>query len=175
MKELLEDLREYDGKAITILGEIEARHGKSAAYAADLVGLAAHETAQVSDGATWLLKAYLESGGTLGAAATRRLFDSLDRITPWQAQLHLCQVMDRLDLPAAQAAAVVAWLTPLLQHKRPFLRAWSMNALQHVAAQHPRFAGAAKAALEAAEKDGAASVRARARNVYPPRFLEHRF
>jgi len=173
MKQLLEDLRAYDGKAITILGEIEARYGSTDSYAADLVGLAAHDVATVSDGATWLLKAHLEGGGRLSAAATRRLFENLDKITAWQAQLHLCQMMEHVDVSVAQAAAVVAWLTPLQQHKRPFLRAWSMSALQHVAAQHPKFAEEAAAALALAEADNAASVRARARNARQYRLAKH--
>jgi len=169
MKVLLEELQAYDGKSTAILGETQARHGSGSSYAADLVDLAASaeapDSANVSDGATWLLKAHLESGGMLSAATTRRLFETLDQITAWQAQLHFCQMMAHLNIPAYQAAAVAAWLSPLLQHKRPFLRAWSMNALQHVAAQYPAFAANAAAALTAAEGDSAASVRARARKV----------
>ena len=163
MNELLEDLRAYDGKALTILGEIQARQGSRSTYVADIVALTASTEAHVSDGATWLLKAYLEGGGTLSAAATRRLFDSLEQVTAWQAQLHLCQMMEYLNVAATQASAVATWLKPLLQHKRPFLRAWSMSALQHLAARHPAFAADAEVALKAAAIDGAGSVRARAR------------
>ncbi|MEM8644715.1 MAG: hypothetical protein AAGF86_00085 [Pseudomonadota bacterium] len=165
MASLLEDLRGYDGKAITLLSEAAAKHGGTPAYLSELVALCSHDELPVSEGATWLLKANLENGVPLPPAQTETLLASLGKITHWPAQLHLCQMLHALTVPEKHAAAMAGWLSGLLTHKRPFLRAWSMSALQSLAAQHPAFEPEAKAALKAAKSDTAASVRARARNL----------
>ena len=168
MSTLLDDLSAYDGKAVTLLGEAEARHGTAAGYLGELAVLSASDLPQVSDGATWLLKAALEEGRVLSEAETRTLISGLARITHWPAQLHICQFLERVEVPADAAAPVADWLAGLLAHKRPFLRAWSMSALCALAAQHGAFKSQAEAALAAAETDQAASVRARARHAGRP-------
>lgn len=165
MSKLFDALCAYDGKAVTLLSEAQAKYGKDPSFLSEIIKFASSKKTNVSDGATWLIKSNLESGARLSAKYTRNLFKGIAQITSWQAQLHICQIFDYLDIPEDQAPILVDWLTPLLQHKRPFLRAWSMNALQHVAAQHKIFRERADAALTDAENDKAASVRARARNV----------
>ncbi len=165
MSTLFEDLSAYDGKAVTLLGEAEARHGPTPGYLAELAALSASDLPQVSDGATWLLKAALEDGAALSEDNTRTLIEGLARITHWPAQLHVCQFLGRLEVPSDGAAPVADWLSGLLNHKRPFLRAWSMSALCSLAAQHGAYDAQARAALASAERDQAASVRARARRL----------
>ncbi len=165
MSQLYSDLSAFDGRAITILGEIRKKHEGSPSFIADLVVLAASDEPNISEGATWLLKAMLEDGHSLKPAQTRKLIDNFQHISRWQAQLHVCQLLERVDVPSESASAVADWLSPLLRHDRPFLRAWSMNALQHLAAQHYNYSARAKAALIEAETDKSASVRARVRKI----------
>lgn len=163
MCELFDDLCAYDGKSVTLLLQAEAKHGAGPTYLSELVRLAASERANVSDGATWLLKAGLEAGAALTADQTGALISNLEKVTHWPAQLHICQLLDLVTVPAAGAAPLAGWLSGLVQHRRPFLRAWSMSALQALAAQHAGHAAQAEAALQAAKADPSASVRARAR------------
>ena len=60
------------------------------------------------------------------------------------------------------------WFETLLKNDRPFLRAWSMDALQKLAQQDAELAQRADTALAAAEHDPAASVRVRARRWRKP-------
>ena len=165
MSGLFDDLCAYDGKAVTLLSEAEKRHGSGPAYITELVVLSASDVGHVSNGATWLLKAAAENGVALTPDQTRALIQNLPEICDWLAQLHICQMLGFMAVPAAGAANVAAWLSDLLGHKRPFLRAWSMSALCSLAAQHADFASQAEAALEVANADPAASVRARARGA----------
>ncbi len=160
----LEDaLKRYDGKATSILSEARATFGERRTFLSELVRLSGHDEPNVSDGATWLIKASLEDGVRLSPSQIEELIGRLDAISSWPAQLHICQSAEHLEVSAHQANACADWLTPLLISDRPFLRAWSMNALQHLAKQNPTLAERAMAALSAAENDSAASVRARAR------------
>ncbi len=165
MSALFEALCEFDGKAVSILSEAQARLGGSAHFLSDLVDLASSQTEHVGDGATWLIKNCLENGERLTPEETEVLFSSLNVIETWPAQLHICQSFAYLDIPAPAAVGAANWLDGLLRHRRPFLRAWSMNAYQHLAIQHPSLEAPADVALVEAERDEAASVKARARHA----------
>ncbi len=164
MRSLEEALKGFDGKATSMLSEIRAAFGDRAAFPSDLVQLAVHGAPQVSDGATWLIKDLLDDGVRLTRSQTEDLVGHLGAISSWQAQLHICQSVRHLETSAELTDACAAWLTPLLNCDRPFLRAWSMDALQHLASRNKDLDGRATAALGAAAEDPAASVRARARN-----------
>ena len=163
MSELLEALRAFDGKATTILSEARARFGGSADFMGELAVLIASQEGSVSDGATWLIKNCAESGVGPGPPETAAIVARLDAVPSWQAALHLCQTAEYFAFTPRQARRFAEWAALYLDHERPFLRAWSMNALQHAARQAPDIAPLAETALVLAEKDGSASVRARAR------------
>ncbi len=158
----------FDGRALTILGEIEAGYGSHGDYVDHLVALADDPIDTVSSGATWLLKSYLEQRGELSSAQTKSLVACLGQVRDWRAQLHLCQPVRFLEVTDALAEPLVSWLEPLLAHRRPFLRAWSLDALCHVARHHARYRAKAQHALKTALADPAASVKARARNIESP-------
>ncbi|MEO0440968.1 MAG: hypothetical protein AAF067_08845 [Pseudomonadota bacterium] len=162
---LLDLLRTYDGRAISILGEIEAEFGAGDDYLDKLITFAAHEQVEVSDGATWLIKSALENGARFSAGQTAALCQTVSDTTTWQAQLHVCQSVQYLDLSQTDAAVMAEWLKPLLTHDRPFLRAWSLDALCRIGVVHEEYAEAAREALATADEDNAASVRARARKL----------
>lgn len=162
---LREELTAFDGKALTILGEIEARHDQEKGYRNSLSTLASDPEPTIASGATWLIKHYLENGGSLTTYQIDQLLSSTPTLTDWMAQLHLCQSIKYLDLTKDEAVILIPWLDILASHQRPFLRAWSLDALCYIARHHPAFRHNASVALEAAEKDKAASVRARARNI----------
>jgi hypothetical protein len=62
---LKRDLLAFDGQNLTALGGIAARHEVNLGYVDGLVAFADISDGQVSQGATWLLKAYLEAGGNV--------------------------------------------------------------------------------------------------------------
>lgn len=164
MKRLRDALANFDGKAVSMLSEIRAELGGRKTFVAELVSLAGDDEGAIADGATWLIKNLLDEGARLTPSQTADLINRLDAITTWQAQLHICQSAGQLDVQVQQTGAFANWLTPLLRSDRPFLRAWSMDALQHLAARNAKLKRRAAAALDAAEQDSKASVRARARH-----------
>lgn len=163
MSPLISALQAFDGKAVSVLSEARVRFGAQPDFQNTLVHLAVSDAPRMSEGATWLIKDILSTGGCLSAGEVNVLFGSISKVTAWQAQLHICQSFEYLEVPTAHDGAVLAWLQPLLCAKRPFLRAWSMNALQHLSQRSVRFEGPAQTALHQAADDDAASVRARAR------------
>ena len=165
---LRHDLLVFDGRDTTALGEIAARYEVDLGYLDGLVALADDADDQISGGATWLIKAFLEAEGKMTKPQSRMLISKLDGVKNWASQLHLCQVVRYLSPSREGAKEIVRWLSPLLSHDRPFLRAWSLDALYHMSAHHPIFASKAEEALKSATRDQAASVRARAKNLRSP-------
>ncbi len=158
-------LAEYDGKSAGFLEETAHQFAHDLHYIETLVALAAAPIVVVSDGATWLIKHHVDRGGTLSGTQTSALIRNISKITSWAAILHVCQTVRHLSIANTDAKSLVTWLTPLLSHKRPFIRAWSLDALCAVADHDAKFREIADRALKTATQDIAASVRARARNL----------
>ena len=165
LAQIREQLAHYDGRSVSMLSELTARYRDNASYIDAIVSLSADAEDNISDGATHMIKIHVDGGGALSAKQTGALVKSCGAVTSWQAQLHICQVIARLTLSASQAAALAPWLKPLLSHRRPFLRAWALDALCAIAQANDKFKKQALDALTAAENDKAASVRARARHI----------
>jgi len=186
-------LTPFDGKATSRLGEAEAAFGGQAGYVEALIALIGDAEPYVGSGATWLLKSFFEQGGALSAQQTQTLIAALPsnetRDHPeardharngvgaahWSTQLHLCQSIRYLDLSGAGSpnlrvsdlwvSGLWVWVEPLLTHKRPFVRAWSLDALAHLAKGQGQYRTNFEVALKRASEDEAASVRARARQI----------
>ena len=165
LEQIREQLASYDGRSVSMLSELAARYQGDASYIDAIISLSADAEGNISDGATHMIKLHVDGGGALSGKQTGALVKNCGAVTSWQAQLHICQVIARLTLSASQAAALAPWLKPLLSHRRPFLRAWALDALCAIAQAHDRFKTQALDALTAAENDKAASVRARARHI----------
>ncbi|MEM9440715.1 MAG: hypothetical protein AAGA73_09750 [Pseudomonadota bacterium] len=165
IRDLRSDLLAFDGKNVTVLSKIAVRYGDRLDYVDGLLATADDPEGHRSDGATWLIKAYLDAGGELTKPQFEMLVSKLGALKTWASQLHVCQLVRHLRPNEQQANTIVRWLIPILAHDRPFLRAWSLDALCHASAQHSAYADRAMESLNAAMEDPAASVRARARNL----------
>lgn len=169
MKTLHRDLRrrleDFDGKAVTILGEIEHAFIDAPSYMQTLLTLVADQTPHIGNGATWLIKSALEKGHGLTASQALDVCGQIPSLTDWMALLHICQSIRFMSIPPDHASSIMAHLRPLTAHKRPFLRAWALDAIVHIAARHPEHAEDARLHLKAGLEDTAASVRARARQL----------
>ena len=159
----------FDGKSPTVLTESAIRFRGRSDYFDWLVALAGDPEDAVSSGATWLIKYELENSWHPSPAWIRVLAATLDRVGPWEAKLHICQSVRFLPSVADTAATFHAWLLPLLDHERPFLRAWALDALCRLPGEDGALGAEAAAALDRMAEDPAASVRARVRAVQKER------
>jgi len=162
---ILTALADYDGTRKEPLETILRTEEPTPALLGELVELSAAEDANVGAGATWLLRAWLESGVPIPADAVSSLAERLPEIGAQWARLHVCQSVRSLDIGPAEAPLFAAFLQDCRASDRPFLRAWATDGLYHLSRGHPAFQDSATAALEAALIDPAASVRARARRI----------
>ena len=166
MRPLAEALLEFDGKNTKLLEAIRDSYTDAEAPINEALALCATEDEIAQIGATWLLRVWFERGVPCQATHATKLARCLDGLISHHAELHVCQSIDVLKVSRGKSAETYAeFLRQRLQHKRPFLRAWATDGLTRLAAQHPAYAAEAEEATARALEDGAASVRARARNI----------
>lgn len=149
----------YDGKSPEILVQAANHFGDCDDYVDALIAVSIDQECRIQEGAAWLLKAALESGHVLNAEQLNRLLSGLGRVCAWQAQLHICQSAAFLEIPPDAHHCIEDWLLPLLSARRPFLRAWALNALCKTNPDQ------SEKYLDQMAGDPAASVRARVRNL----------
>ena len=159
-------LRDYDGRDSKYLQALADRYAASPDYVDCLINCFDLEPTTTADGATWLYLAWIRvRENELTPQQVDALLAKLPSLSSWGVQLHICQSARHFPFDADQALVLAEWLRPLLAAKKPFVRAWSLDAFLHVCALLPSHAGEGRMALEAGLKDPAASVRARARNL----------
>ena len=156
---MLAEFAKYDGRSTTILSEISARHRNRAGFLEALIELAGDNDRMISEGVTWILKSELDAGRRLDEDLTARLIAAIDKVTAWQAQLHICQIIAHLEVPERARVPLRQWLIQRLDSDRPFLRAWALDGLCHLP-DTP-----VGAFLDRMADDPSASVRARVRNL----------
>ena len=158
-------LHDFDGNSVSMLSEARAKCSKQPGYLDELVRLCAHPQAEISNGATWILKAEVDDGFRLDTQHVDTIARALKHLSSWQAHLHICQAIDGFLLTESQVNSFIDWASSLADHPRPFVRAWALHVVVCLGMQFDRFRHLPQQALDRAKDDRAASVRARARNL----------
>lgn len=163
-------LGDFDGRHTAVLESLATELGSAPGGVprevwAEACILATDQEGRIAAGATWLLRRWLEEGRPPDPNALAAISRRLDEVSdPW-ARLHLVQALPSIRLPREFVEPWADLCRTGLGADAPFLRAWSLNALVHLASVDPVLASEARGALEAALADPKASVRARARRI----------
>ncbi|MCG8479081.1 MAG: hypothetical protein MI724_08310 [Spirochaetales bacterium] len=153
----------WDGKsAAKIRGVYNVYHRKEHFIASVLDVLTA---ADYQNGATWLLKAWLESGNILDDDQTRAVYSSLGTLKHWEARLHVLQAIPFMSIDEESKNRVALFLRETLTDSNKFVRAWSYNGLYELAKQHGEYLHEIEERFDTAMRTESASVKARIRNI----------
>ena len=161
--DLRQGIAEWDGKSAHDIGRLFRRHAGEDRFASEVLSLL--PAPELQNGASWLLKKYLEEGGTPSAAMARSAYGSLSKLTHWEARLHLLQCIPYLPITVAQKPRVEAFLRDCLVDDAKFVRAWAYGGFHYLAEQYPEYRHEKEQLFEMAMRDEPASVRARIRQV----------
>ncbi|MYD09815.1 MAG: hypothetical protein F4X02_07195 [Chloroflexi bacterium] len=162
---LAQALGDFDGKSTGPLERFAAAWSVDAELVAELCEFAASADGNLQAAATWLLKRFGVTGAQLSPGQCETLLRLLVQETGWLPRLHTLQMMDTLTVPAALAAPLMAALAAQAAGANTFIRAWSVHGAAVLADQHPAYRSRVVDLLAAAERDEAASVRARIRRT----------
>lgn len=128
--------------------------------------LVSHVAAEAtSDGASWLLKTWLEAGGALEAELVSPLLAAAGGSNRWATRLHTLQLLPRLTLDASHRSLLEPWVRDSLQADNTFVRAWALDAFWELARVCPDLREEAGLRVDDAEVAEAPSVQARIRAI----------
>ncbi len=157
------ELAAWGGKSAADIGAIYERHCALQGFSERLIELIHSDDLQ--KGATWLLKKYLESGGTLDNKQISTIYNSLSALQQWETKLHVLQCVPYMAIASGEKRRLENFLRKTLTDSNKFVRAWSYNGFYELARQHPEYVAEAKQFFEMAMRDEAASVKARIRTI----------
>lgn len=162
-KSQLSNIAQWDGKAVAAMQLLADQHHGQQGYVQQLVTLLHDDKCQL--GASWLLKASLDTGEALPQSQIEPVLMCLLTAASWQTKLHILQILPFLTLNSQQASKIYPALRAGLSDPNKFVRAWSYNGMYELSRQHEKYILETKQYFELALKDEAPSVKARIRNI----------
>ncbi len=163
--DLYRELDLFDGKHVDGLESLSTRLALNTETFDRLCAIAEEGEVRLQTAATWLLQRLMERGAELQPTQVGTLIELLLQVPHWQAKLHLLQTLPFLRLSKSHGASLERALLHCLDEPNKFVRAWSYNGMVELAHQQERYRSQVKALLKRAEKETAASIRARIRNA----------
>ena len=163
---LVELLREFDGRSVEPFREADELLPRTPETLVLLVELAGDDEVALQVGATWLLKARLETGAEATSSLSAALVELLAFAKQPDAQLHLLQSLHHLDLGDAPLRDTLRTRLPeLLRSRNTFVRAWAYNGLAVLGKHSAADRALALRAFDDVPDDESASVKARIRHA----------
>ncbi|MGB0867358.1 MAG: hypothetical protein ACPGSC_12680 [Granulosicoccaceae bacterium] len=157
---LKEALKAAQGQPVDALAQLYRTHADDSDFQARLLSCLRQATPLIE--ATWLLKHHLEQGHRLQAS---KLVAVLDKLSHAESKLHALQCFDKLDIGAADQAALEAFCRHCLLVEHKFVRAWAYSGFAHLARRFPELAAEAEQLLACALEHEVPSVKARIRQI----------
>jgi len=158
-------LENFDGKEIASLQVLKSGWTLDSRTLEALLTIMENEDDRQQIGASWIVLNYPELHSYFGEPERARLMEILASQVHWQVTLHILQFLPFLNLSCAEYREAHPILIELADHQRPFVRAWSYNALYLAADKNEELRPSVSPLLRAALNDEKASVRARIRNA----------
>lgn len=157
------ELSQCDASSAEELSLIYARFHDDKNFVASLLVLLASPHTELA--ASWLIKRFLEDGGSLNDKQVKKLVKLGNEFNHWPSTLHFLQCLPMIQIPSGVADKLHAYLTHKLQEKNKFIRAWAYGGFHILGQQHESYRSDAEAILELAMRDEAPAVKARIRRL----------
>lgn len=114
---------------------------------------------------TWLLKYYIENNQQVIPEYTRKLISLSEILAPWEAKLHLLQMLPYLKLEKADLPYLDVFINQTLKSDNKFVRAWAYHGLYEMSKILPQLKEEVRLTCERALEEEAPSVKARVRKI----------
>ncbi len=161
---LIHALGAWDGKQTDDLQRIGETLFVQASDFTLLLNLLQHNP-ELQVAVTWLLKYRLAKGYKLNAADSDRLIVFGVQLEKWQSILHFLQSLKWVSISELNRVSLEMALRRWIVHENKFLRAWCYDAWHILAKEYPQYRDEVILFFEMAQRDEAASVKARIRQI----------
>lgn len=154
-------ISQWSGRSAQDMRLIYDSFSKARNFVPSLLKLA-HEP-QSQTGATWLLKHYLETDGTLTPDQSADFFGCLHYLQSWESKLHMLQSLSHVTIAQSQCMRLEDFLQTCIEDQNKFVRAWAYNGFFYLAKQYPKYQDVVRQRMEQAKDSESASIKARIR------------
>ncbi|MCP3689410.1 MAG: hypothetical protein GY784_13450 [Gammaproteobacteria bacterium] len=158
-----QEIAAWDGKSADFIKQVYQSHHKQPGFTDSIVRLLSN--AGYQKGASWLLKAYVESGSNLEQEQVKTISALLPELQHWETKLHILQSLPFIPVGETERISIEIFLRASLTDYNKFVRAWAYNGFYELAKQYPAYQEEVIQFLQMAMRDEAASVKARIRNI----------
>lgn len=160
---LQQALLSWDGKSVSDIAAIYEGYSTNKNFTSYLIQLLTDGSSQ--KGASWLLKRFFESGGSLSDGQISQVYSQLHCLEHWETKLHILQVISYMPVPELQKEQVEVFIRECLISDHKFVKAWAYSGFYELARQYPELQQEVMEFMQLALKDEPASVKARVRKL----------
>ena len=130
------EITAWNGKSAAHLSAIQARYVGEPDYASTLVSLLGRPALP---GATWLIKALLETGAQMSVGIIDTNYSRLVDMRQWDQRLQILQNVAYLPVFDSQNKKIEAFLQQCLAQENKIVRAWAYSGYYYFAKKHPEY------------------------------------
>ncbi len=157
------EIESWDGKSKSDIQSIYDQYFEKEGFVIELIDMLA--IPELEKGASWLLKAFIDNGGSFSEAESLKVLGHLKALSAWETKLHFLQILHAIKILNRFKQDIENFLRPLITSENKFVRAWAYNGFYLLAKAYPEYQKEASQFFEMAMRDEAASVKARIRNI----------
>lgn len=158
-----QEIENWDGKSSSDITAIYQRYCNEPIFVSSLLKLIRDKKFQ--NGATWLLKHYLDDGHRLAADQVAVIYQLIPAFVSWESKLHILQGLPYMPIAETEKNTVETFLRNCLIDNNKFIRAWAYHGFYEISLQYPEYREETRQFFEMAMRDEAPSVKARIRNI----------
>ncbi len=156
-------ISEWDGKNIDYISSIYQSFENDEKFLDGLILFM--KEADLQRGASWLIKHYVDKGGSLSSTQFKELTSLSSKFDHWETKLHFLQILPSNEIPAALKNTIYEFLISGVASDAKFVRAWSYGGLITLSEQYPEIRKPALSYVKPAMENETAAIKARIRQA----------
>ena len=135
---IIDQLHEWDGIHMDFLKGIYNNNSTNPIFFINLVDLlTTHVDLQTPS--TWLIKHHYDQNGELAKPLIKKLLQKANKLEFWEAQLHLLQILPKVEIPEIALIPVDDLVKVGLKSKNKFVRAWAFQGYYELTKSIPEY------------------------------------
>ena len=163
-QDLSEKLSKWDRKHTDYLIEIYQKNQKNPEFLDTIIDVYVNRES-LEHSSTWLIKHFTDNGHKLNQTQTDKLLSRLKDLDYWESQLHILQIIPKVDLTLKNATLIESSINELMKSSKKFVKAAAYEAYYEIVNLMPELKNDFVIRCEHALETESASVRSKVNRI----------